>query len=197
MSASAPDHQSALGLFPGMLPDMLHQALRDHLRLARGQHEADLKRGLGPRASARRPGPQVRERRPRMCLAVGLSCFFTPPRPKDGHPASLPPARIADSEGGTARAPTNFACEPRDNPHISAFISNMSVGGRLGHQDNAATPGTRGLPDHDGLHAGVEPSRVGAHSSFDRLRKAISNEARGIILAGIGFIRVSMHNSYL
>ena len=76
-----------------MLPEALLQALHDQLRRVRQQHEAALKKGLGQAPLPGASGPKVPTCRPRVGLAMGLSCFFPLPRPKDGHPASSPPVR--------------------------------------------------------------------------------------------------------
>ena len=56
----------------------------------------------GAGAPAGRAGPKVPDCRLQEGLAMGISCFFPLRRPRDGHPASSPPARIRDSEGGSS-----------------------------------------------------------------------------------------------
>lgn len=58
-----------------MLPDALFQPLQDHLERVREQHPADLKIGLGQAPLPDALGQEVRECRPRVGLAMGISCF--------------------------------------------------------------------------------------------------------------------------
>ena len=91
-----------------MLPGALLQALQNHLRRVRQQHEADLKSGLG-----QAPLPDALARKyPNAGREWGWQWVFPAsslPGPKDGHPASSPSARISDSKGGPSGGATRWA----------------------------------------------------------------------------------------